>query len=195
MPAPKRPPAGITFTLKSNRKNATAAVHAALERALNRMALPWHAAATDEVPVDTGRLKSSITFSTPTIQKAVAYTDRNGKGASFRPPKPPPLTLQVGTNVEYGPEVHEGVDWQGGEVRVEEHTVRAHRVKAHTRTTKSGKKITVKAHTVRAHTVKAHTRNMPPITRAGRKFIEGPGRRLRPRFEEIAAEELAKAAA
>lgn len=185
MPAPKNPPAGITFTLTSNVRTITPIIEAALERALNRMALPWHEAATNEVPVDTGRLKTSLTFSTPTIQKAVAYTDADGKGASFRPPKPPPLTLILGTNVEYAAAVHEGVDWEGGPVQVEAHTV-----KAHTRKTKSGKRVNVKAHT-RA----AHTRNMPPVTRAGKKFIESPGRRLRPRFEEIAAEELARATA
>ncbi|MFA5569754.1 MAG: hypothetical protein WC972_14040 [Trueperaceae bacterium] len=193
MPAPKSPPAGITFTLTSHRGPVTAIIEAALERALNRMALPWHEEATNEVPVDTGRLKSSLTFSTPTIQKAVAYTDHDGKGASFRPPKPPPLTLLLGTNVEYAAAVHEGINWEGGPVQIKEHTVKAHTVKAHTRTTKTGKEITVKAHTVKAHTVKAHTRNMPAVTRAGKKFIEGPGRRLRPRFEQIAAEELAKA--
>lgn len=192
MPAPQAPPAGITFTLTSRVKDLTPQVEQALAIALERMAIKWHERATLATPVDTGRLRASLTWSSPIQQKRVAYTTKRGDSHSFTPPKAPPNTLQLGTNVEYGPAVHEGIEHPGGDVDVKEHTVKTHRRKAHTRKTKSGATVRVKAHTVKAHTVKAHTRKVGPTSRAGLKFIERPARQLRGEFEAIALEELAK---
>lgn len=192
MPAPKTPPAGISFTLESNITEVTAEVEAALHTALNRIAIAWHRGAREAAPVNLGRLRASITFSTPTQQNPVTYAKEDGRGVErFTPPKPEGLGVIVGSNVSYAPAVHEGINTPGGDT-VE---VKAHKVKAHTRTVNTlfgralDKPLKIK---VPAHTRAAHTRKSPPINRAGIKFIEGPGRYLHWHFREIVGEELAK---
>lgn len=184
MPAPQTP-TGIVVTIEARTSEANAAVEAALNIALNRIAIKWHAAARNASPVDLGRLRSSITFATPTVQQPARLLEGPNRqlepAVVFNPPKPDGMAVIVGSNVEYAPAVHEGVDWPGGPV-----TVKEHQVKAHTRETKHGP-----VH-VKAHTVRAHTRNMPPVQRAGKKFIETPGRELMPTFQQMVAEELAK---
>lgn len=180
MPTP-REPVGISFTITTRTKEAPVEIEAALNRALNRIAIKWHAAARQATPVDTGRLRSSVTFATPTVQQPARIPADDGEPMTvFKPDKPDGLSVIVGTNVKYGPAVHEGINWPGGAVQVKAHTV-----KAHTRETKHG---TVR---VKSHTVRAHTRQVGPIVRAGRKFIETPGRQLMPEAHSIVAQELA----
>lgn len=192
MPAPKTPPAGISFRLESNITEVTAEVEAALRTALDRIGLAWQKGAREAAPVDTGRMRASIAFATPNQQHPVTYRSEEGRGVErFTPPKPEGLEVIVGTNVSYAPAVHEGINTPGGDT-VE---VKAHKVKAHTRTVNTlfgralDKPLKIK---VPAHTRAAHTRKSPPINRAGIKFIEGPGRHLGWRFREIVGEELAK---
>jgi hypothetical protein len=134
-----------------------AALPPAVNRALNRIGIHWSAQAKQACPVDTGRLRASTTFSTPTMRATVTPMG----GEPFTPPEPPPFTVQVGTNVEYGPAVHEGVD-AGTTISVPRHTVRAH-----TRKTKHG-----------AVSVREHERGPYEYASRGRapnKYIEGPG--------------------
>lgn len=193
MPAPKTDPTGITFHFTVNVKEITDAAQAGLDDGLNRAAIDWHAAAREATPVDTGRLRSSVAFSTPTVQAKVRVmkgSDRDQRAYTFTPPKPPPNTLLVGSNVEYALAVHEGIQDPGGPEQVREHTVKAHK----RRITKAfGRPITPRTIKVRTYTVRAHTRQRPPTTRAGRKFIEEPGRRLLPQMERKITESIARA--
>lgn len=160
-------------------------------RALNRIAILWHGEARNAAPVDTGRLRSSIAFSTPTNQAPVTLVpEKRTKGGRppagdtqstlFEPPAPPPGTAIVGSNVNYAAAVHEGATYAD----------RAYKVRRHKRriTQAFGEKLKrPKTVQVRAHTSRTGTRITKPM-----KFIEGPGRLLSPRFKEIVEEEMAK---
>lgn len=65
--------------------------------------------AKDKCPVDTGRLRNSITFATPDFGGIPEYTDSEGKiftdGSSLSKPKD--NTVHVGTNVKYAVFVEE----------------------------------------------------------------------------------------
>ena len=103
---------GATFRVESYTRAVDAATTVALERALNRIAIHWHGEARQRAPVDTGRLRSSIAFSTPTTNAFHQETYR-GRGkkpggmVAYQPPAARGLEAMVGTNVEYGPAVHE----------------------------------------------------------------------------------------
>ena len=146
-----------SFRFETRVPEITREMEARLNTALNRIGLDWQKWSKIRCPVDTGRLMSSITFSTPTVQATVTPMGDE----PFTPPEPPPFTARVGTNVEYGPAVHEGID-AGTTINVPQHSVRAH-----SRKTKHG---TV---SVRAHERGPYSFDSPG--RRGTKFIEGPG--------------------
>ena len=99
---------GITFEFKSNRDAVNGTIETALRRALDRIAIRWQADAKLAAPVDTGRLRASIAFSTPNVQALHTETFKEGV-VQYQPPDVQGLTAQVGTNVEYGLVVHEGL--------------------------------------------------------------------------------------
>jgi hypothetical protein len=99
---------GITYEFKSNRDAVNARVETALRRALDRIAIRWQAEAKQAAPVDTGRLRASIAFSTPNVQALHTETYKGGV-VQYQPPEAQGLTAQVGTNVEYALVVHEGL--------------------------------------------------------------------------------------
>ncbi len=114
MTARRKREGGLTFVLESHVDRANAAVEAGATRALNRIAIDWHAAARQSVPVDTGRLRASITFTTPTVHALHSErypgnpaTGKPGGVINYLPDPPENLTTAVGTNVEYAQEVHE----------------------------------------------------------------------------------------
>lgn len=193
MPAPKTDPTGITFHLTVNTREITKDAQAGLDKGLNRAAIKWHGAAREATPVDTGRLRSSVTFSTPTVHARVRVAAGAGKGErayTYTPPDPPPNTLLVGTNIEYALAVHEGITDPGGPEQVREHQVKAHKRRI---TMAFGRPITPRTIQVRTYTVRAHTRQRPPTTRAPRKFIEEPGRRLLPEMQRMITESIDEA--
>jgi hypothetical protein len=100
------------FRVESHVRAVNAATERALERALNRVAIHWHAEARQAAPVDTGRLMSSIAFSTPTSNAfhQESYAGRGSKPGgtvAYQPPRARGLEAMVGTNVEYAAAVHE----------------------------------------------------------------------------------------
>jgi len=161
-----------TFRFETRVPQVTQEIERRLNRALNRVGVDWQKWSRIECPVDLGRLQSSITFSTPTTRTTVTPVG----SAPFTPPEPPPFTVQVGTNVEYGPAVHEGIS-AGTRIKVPRHTV-----KAHSRTTKHG-----------THHVTAHERGPYEYAhpgRAGKKFIEGPGTQNADRYQRMILDAL-----
>ena len=104
--------ASAVFRVESNTRAVDAATKRGIERALNRVAIHWHAEARQRAPVDTGRLMSSIAFSTPT-SNAFHQEDYRGRGdkpggtVAYQPPKARGLEAMVGSNVEYAAAVHE----------------------------------------------------------------------------------------
>jgi hypothetical protein len=100
---------GITLEFKSNTKAADSKIEAALKRALDRIAIKWQAEAKLAAPVDTGRLRASIAFSTPTVSGLHTETYSTGV-VQYDTPPVKGLTVQVGTNVEYALAVHEGLE-------------------------------------------------------------------------------------
>ena len=100
------------FRVESNTRAVNDAMKASAERALNRVAIHWHAEARQRAPVDTGRLMSSIAFSTPT-SNAFHQEDYRGRGdkpggtVAYQPPKVRGLEAMVGSNVDYAAPVHE----------------------------------------------------------------------------------------
>jgi hypothetical protein len=99
---------GITLEFKSNTKAADSKIEAALKRALDRIAIKWQAEARKAAPVDTGRLRASIAFSTPNVQALHTENYKDGV-VQYQPPATQGLTAQVGSNVEYALQVHEGL--------------------------------------------------------------------------------------
>lgn len=175
---------GVVFRLESNVKQVEAAFEAQLNQALNRIALHWHGEARAAAPVDFGRLRSSIAFSTPTVQAPVTIT-ASAIGASgrprppdvpasevFTPPAPPPHTAMVGSNLGYAAAVHEGLNLPDKAIVVKEHfrTIRM----------AFGKPIAPKRVLVRTHASRTGAR----VTRP-RKFIEGPGRMNAWRYQQM----------
>lgn len=173
--------------LTTNLPAVNAAIETGARKGLDRAAIIWHRAARQATPVDTGRLRSSVTFSTPNVQARTQYKGDDGRMTTFTPPPPPPgeLSLTIGTNVAYAAAVHEGVH---GLETVKEHTIKSHQRRI---TQAFGRPLnTPKTITVRTYTVKQHQRR---VDRAGRKFIETPGREKREEMTNAIREEIARA--
>lgn len=154
---------GISFELRTNVPTVNRTIETALKRALDRIAIRWQAAARQQVPVDTGRLRSSIAFSTPNQPALGTGVNELNQG----------LTAIVGTNVEYAVAVHEGFT---GTVNVQAHDRKIKKV--------FGRSIPEK--TIR---VGPHTRS---VNRDPNKFIETPARQLSGSFQQIVTDELRK---
>ena len=75
----------------------------AVERALIAIGMTAERHAKERCPVDTGRLRNSITYATKTYSGVGSYTDKNGASYSDASAKANPEdgTVCVGTNVEY----------------------------------------------------------------------------------------------
>lgn len=150
------------------------ALRSGINRALNRIGIKWQAGAKQATPVDTGRLRSSIAFVTPTV-RALHTTAYEGHVETYMPPEARPNSVHVGTNVDYARAVHEGVpahtEW-----------VKRHWVRPHKRKTKHGVVM------VQGHYRGEHKRRAPE--RRASKFIENPGKQLLPEFIRIFREEL-----
>lgn len=182
MPAPVEPVTGITFKLTTNIKEIVGMIELGAIAGLNRIAIRWHGKAREAAPVDTGRLRSSITFSTPTVRKRVRVAATAGQqGYLFDPPPVDGLEVVIGSNVEYAPAVHEGVTWAGGPVEVKAHKRRQTKAWGHP------------INPPKVVNVAPHTRIVGPVNRPPNKFIEGPGRELLPVFQRMMDEEIAKA--
>jgi len=160
----------VTFKFESNKVAALSDMERKKNRALDRCAIAWHNAARQATPVDTGRLRASLSWATPTNKDQVGRT-YNGGVIQYTPPDPAKDSAEVGSNVEYALAVHEGIN-----------TTVA--IKAHDRkiTKVWGRTIKPKVIKVKAHTRKVNRR---PI-----KFIEGPGRLLVWYFKEVFTQEM-----
>ena len=142
----------VTFKIEGNATQIIRATEAKMKIAMADVAMKWHTDAVDTITdmvynhpprggyLRTGRLRASLAFESDT------------------------RSALVGTNVEYAPEVHDGLN---------AHT---QNVKAHTRRIKSafGKPISP-----RSVNVRAHTRSAPQ--RIGRPFISQPAYNLLPK--------------
>lgn len=117
--------AGVTFIVLSRVPEVNAAVERAVIKTLNSVAINWHALARQSAPVDTGRLRASIAFSTPTsntlhTQRYAGSPAKDGRSAkpggvvSYLPEAPDGLATMVGSNVEYALDVHENHPTHGG---------------------------------------------------------------------------------
>jgi phage gpG-like protein len=166
----------VTFSVKSHVKELTAETERRVGVALNNVAIDWHAASVraisemvyrpGDLRVDgkdtrayklTNRLRSSITFTSPSTHATHTFTHDLGT-ESYTPPKPDRLEAMVGTNVEYAPAVHDGLG--GGSVTVKAHTRRI--------TQAFGRAINP-----RTVNVSSHSKMMP--ARKAKPFIEQPG--------------------
>lgn len=167
---------GSKFRFVDNTREARDAVNAGAVRGLNRVAVQWHAAARQMVPVDTGRLRASIAFATPTTAPAVTYEDDGGVLRAFQPRVTEGLTVEVGTNVQYASAVHEGIS--AGPKRVAAHTRRID--------TAFGRSITPMTVNVRAHTRVVRAR--APV-----QFISAPLRERSSEWRALIAREVREA--
>lgn len=161
----------VSVELTVHTEEVTREVEKRVNDALNKIGVHWMNESRRATPVDSGRLRSSISFSTPTVHgvhtehyKGNPRTKAPGGIVTYYRPPPPPLTVVVGTNVEYAAPVHEGITAQVS-------LVRRHWVRPFTRSD---------GVSVRGHYRGPFLRNTP--ARNPTKFIEGPGRRDQPQF-------------
>lgn len=168
----------VTFKIQGDAKSVVTLTQRQLNKAFIDVALAWHAETTDvqlgkmvynRIRGDdeyklTGRLRASIAFVTPTMHNVHTYT-HDGGSESYTPPKANGLEVLIGTNVEYAPAVHDGVNAQTVTVR------------AHTRRIKNafGKPITP-----RTVQVNSHSRRVS--ARAARPFISQAGYNILPQI-------------
>lgn len=74
---------------------------------LHKSGMNIETAAKQEVPVDTGRLRSSIHFESSEINRSFTYADQRGNSYSGKfNVTPRPLEVYAGTNVEYAYDIH-----------------------------------------------------------------------------------------
>lgn len=86
-------------------KDYERAIEGAIERILQSVAIAVEGDAITRVPVDTGRLKCSITYATVTDRDSVRGPAKSGDAVSRPRDK---HTAHVGTNVEYAAHVEYG---------------------------------------------------------------------------------------
>lgn len=82
----------------------------AVERALIAIGMTAERHAKERCPVDTGRLRNSITYATQSYSGQGSYTDQTGTSYAdaAAKAKPEDRTVYVGTNVEYARYVENG---------------------------------------------------------------------------------------
>jgi hypothetical protein len=88
---------------EDNSKEAKKAVNKARDRGYLSVGLFLQGISTLLAPVDTGRLRASITFATPEETGKVG-----AKAKGYEPTGKTKDTLQLGTNVEYAPDMELG---------------------------------------------------------------------------------------
>ena len=96
--------------LDDNSKEVLRVFGIATERGLDAIGATAERYAKKDCPVDTGRLRNSITHATQNYNGQGAYTDNEGRAfydATARR-SPERGTVYIGTNVEYGPAVELG---------------------------------------------------------------------------------------
>ena len=89
---------GIHVDIQSNIDKFTEAEKDQLQKALIAIGIEAEGYAKEDCPVDTGRLRNSITYATSTSTGSGA-----GEDSAVRQ-TPDEYTVAVGTNVEYAPE-------------------------------------------------------------------------------------------
>ena len=98
------------YELKNNSEEVKSAMADALARALEKIGLVAEGYAKRLCPVDTGRLRNSITHATATYRGVGIYQD--GAGNVFNDATangtPQQNEVYIGTNVEYAPYVELG---------------------------------------------------------------------------------------
>ena len=103
-------PNNVSVKITDNTDLVRRATDAAIERGLEAAGITIEAYAKLQTPVDTGRLRNSITHATKTDRGKDTYIDDAGntyEGGSARG-FPEEKTVYVGTNVEYAPYVEMG---------------------------------------------------------------------------------------
>lgn len=106
----------VKVTVESNRDEYNRALVQAVQQALSAIGRKAATHAKKGTPVDTGRLRNSITWATAKRQgMPYTYSDKNGKkyadaigsGVDAR-------TVVIGSNVEYAEKIEEGGQGYGG---------------------------------------------------------------------------------
>lgn len=107
--------------INDNSQKVLSDMEKAVERGLQAIGLMCETYAKDNCPVDTGRLRNSITFVTPHKNDVLhyAWTDstkgrgtKAGEGETIAKGAAPDRTVVIGTNVEYAPFVELGAGGQ-----------------------------------------------------------------------------------
>ena len=94
--------------LKSNVAEIEKAMEQAKKRALEKVGMFVETGAKKLAPVDTGRLRNSITFSTEKDYGSYSYQDNDGNSYTQQMPKADKNEVIIGTAVEYAPFVELG---------------------------------------------------------------------------------------
>jgi len=92
-----------TLSLTSRKGEVIKACEQAIMRGLAHIGEAAEGYAKDDCPVDTGRLKDSITYAT--AEKHSEADEKAQAGDAKLHSTPEPMTVYIGTNVEYAPYV------------------------------------------------------------------------------------------
>ena len=111
----------IDVSIKSHRKELKNLKDETVEKILWQMGAKAEAFAKEGTPVDTGRLRNSITFVVKNEEgKTVAYTDEHGNQYEYTVGEGLENdTVAIGTNVEYAKYVEMGTSKMGGKHMLE----------------------------------------------------------------------------
>ena len=93
--------ANPNITFNSNLEECLKLSEAAAARALNAIGMMAETYAKRSCPVDTGRLRNSITYATPKKYGSYNYKDNDGHGYTDKAGQPQTNAVYIGTNVEY----------------------------------------------------------------------------------------------
>ena len=95
----------IKVDFENNKDEVQKAFNQQVFTALKAIGMTAEGYAKDDCPVDTGRLRNSITFATQTFSGVATYSDNNGEtffdGKAKAVPKD--FDVYIGSNVEYAP--------------------------------------------------------------------------------------------
>lgn len=100
----------VTVKYEDNSNKILRLFNGAVARGLDAIGATAERYAKKSCPVDTGRLRNSITYATKTYSGQGNYTDNKGNAFSdaYARGSPGGSTVYVGTNVEYGSYVELG---------------------------------------------------------------------------------------
>lgn len=93
----------MDIKMQDNTQKVLSAFEKQLQNALNAIGLKAEGYAKKDCPVDTGRLRNSITYATENYSGAGTYTDkdRNSYSDATARGTPKKYDVYIGTNVEY----------------------------------------------------------------------------------------------